>query len=430
MRKRAIILYLFIINYSLLILLTGCGNDKSPTGGPKDVILPKITNISPNEFQEISNTEIEVVFSKPINRSSIIAGLRIYPPIINKKFSWDRTILTIKIEENLQPLNYYFIFSQDIIGEHKNPLEKEYTFVFTGDQLHENSINGSFIYPEQDKNKLVSTSISALDSTVIFKKDFANDFKYEYLNPDTLIFQAFIDHNKNEKYDFEDEPYFKQIVAPQSITILPVELVYVDTLKPKLKKINVNSSTSISLEFSENIKKFSRPVITLDDSLKNEEIKIFATELSDNVLDLLIAETDTLQYFINIDSFTDLADNKNSVEKFYFDGTAKQDSFPPKILKLIPGNGKMISSLKPEIIVEFSEIILRKDIDIKLFSSENKEEIDLVFYKVNSKKYILKPNKNLINYNSYRLFVADSTTDFCGNALLKSKENKFIVIKK
>ena len=414
------------------IILVNCGNAKSPTGGPKDIIQPEITNIFPEEFQDINNATIEIVFSKPIKRSTLLSGFKTYPSIDKKKISWDRSILKIAIKDSLKKdTNYYFTFSQEIKGEHNNTLDKEYIFTFRSGKLHQNTLQGKFIYSdEDDKNFSVSTTLSSIDSTVIFQKEFTkNEFSFDYLNPDSLIFRAFIDKNGNKKYDQQTEPFCRKFVSPQKITLIPIELVYVDTLKPKLKKISVLSNSLLDLEFSENINELTLPIISIVDSLIDKQIPIIVSEKNDNHLQLIVNELDTLKYSVKLPLFSDFADNVNSVEEYMFDGTTIQDTLSPKILRLEPENGQMVMNEKPELKVTFSEIILAKDFHASLISAETKKEIKLNHKKMNSKEYILVPQENLTNYNSYRFKILKSTSDFAGNEIEQEKENKFIIIK-
>ncbi|MEA1972035.1 MAG: hypothetical protein U9N34_01910, partial [Candidatus Cloacimonadota bacterium] len=70
------------------------------------------------------------------------------------------------------------------------------------------------------------------------------------------------------------------------------------------------------------------------------------------------------------------------------------------------------------------------NIDIKLISVEDKKDISLIYNKINSRTYLLKPSLDLKNYNSYRIIVTKSTKDYSGNFLKKQYENKFIIINK
>ena len=125
----------FPINLIFAILifsgLISCGHKKNPTGGKKDTIQPEIVSVIPDEYSDITDSDIEIIFSKPIERNTILSGINIYPSIIKKKFSWDGNILTIKILEELEKnTNYYFNFSEKIKGEHGNFLNTSSSFIF------------------------------------------------------------------------------------------------------------------------------------------------------------------------------------------------------------------------------------------------------------------------------------------------------------
>ena len=101
----------YIIKCILILLITtgliSCGHKKNPTGGKKDTIQPKIVSVIPDEYSNITDSNIEVIFSKPIERNTILTGIYIYPPILKKKYSWDGNILTIKILEELEKNTNY-----------------------------------------------------------------------------------------------------------------------------------------------------------------------------------------------------------------------------------------------------------------------------------------------------------------------------------
>ena len=157
----------------MIFIFTGlisCGHKQNPTGGKKDTIHPEIVSVIPDEYSDITDSNIEIIFSKPIERSTILSGIYIYPPILKKKYSWDGNILTIKVLEELDKnTNYYFNFSEKIKGEHGNSLDKSSLFVFASGKLNSNRISGNFLFEEiEDKNKPIQMTILTADSTEIF----------------------------------------------------------------------------------------------------------------------------------------------------------------------------------------------------------------------------------------------------------------------
>ena len=144
-KNKRIMKHLYVISLIILISigLISCGHKQNPTGGKKDTIHPEIVSITPDEYSDITDSNIEIIFSKPIERSTILSGIYIYPPILKKKYSWDGNILTIKILEELEKnTNYYFNFSEKIEGEHGNFLDKGSSFVFASGNLNSNRISG------------------------------------------------------------------------------------------------------------------------------------------------------------------------------------------------------------------------------------------------------------------------------------------------
>lgn len=427
--KRVVLFFRIIV---ILLLIVGCGNAKKPTGGPKDVINPKIVDFSPSEFQEINNTTIEIVFSKPIKRNTILTGMSIYPPIESKKLSWDRTILKIEITEKLQKdTNYFFTFNQKIIGEHDNPLDKSYTLVYKSGILQENTILGNFIFSnEKDVELPIKTTLSSYDSIKIFEKEMiSSNFSFNFLNPDTLIFQAFIDKNENERYDYSKEPFFREIIYTKLNIPLNAELVYQDTIKPDLKKLQFVSSTELVATFSESISEFTEPKIVTIDSLNPQELKVLATDFNENdELVIITSPTDTLDYEFSFDAIYDNANNITTDIVTRFSGKTFKDSLAPEIISLHPVAGKIITTKRPEIKVTFSKIIFPNDIKIELVNSESGEVVELESNTKASFSHIFYPKNPLINYNSYEIKILQNTSDINGNQLEEDEINKFMVI--
>jgi len=241
------------------IIIAGCGHRKRPTGGPRDTVKPEIISISPNEFSDISKRDIEVVFSKPIERNTIISGLYIYPPILNKKFKWDKNVLIIKILETLEDsTNYFFTFAKTIKGEHRNELNDEYTFTFSSGNLNTNRISGEIIYEDtDDASKPVNLKLMSSDSTFILKRELSHKtYELNNLNNIDHIIEAYIDLNNNNNYEYGKEPYFYYQVPANLFSSVDLEMSYEDSLKPELKSAKAVWNNMIELTCSEQISGF------------------------------------------------------------------------------------------------------------------------------------------------------------------------------
>ena len=167
-----------------------------------------------------------------------------------------------------------------------------------------------------------------------------------------------------------------------------------------MKSVEVNSNTQIELNFSEPIVSFENIVIS--DSLNNKpDIKAYYQE--EKQLSVLLSEMDTLKYLLKIYNFKDKKGNTTALDSLFFTGTAIKDTLPPKLLKNYPQNGATVNTYKPEIVLRFSEILLKENVEVKLVNTEINSNISLDFINFNSKEYILMPKNKLKNYTGYEL---------------------------
>lgn len=415
----------------ILLITTGlisCGHKKNPTGGKKDTIQPEIVSVIPDEYSDITDSDIEIIFSKPIERNTTLSGIYIYPPILKKKYSWDGNILTIKILEELEKnTNYYFNFSEKIKGEHGNFLNTGSSYIFTSGKLNANRISGSFLFEEaEDKYKPIQMTILTADSIEIFSQEALGEtYSIEDLNNVEHIIRAYIDKNTNKKYDSESEPYFQNLIDPVNSTTMNIYLAYADTIKPQLKSTSVISNNSINVTFSEPISSFSQVSIRTADSLESK-VFIKAQYLFEDELTLLTSDLDTLKYKINILDILDAKNNLTLEGLLLFDGTVLQDTIPPVIISSNPRTGSSVNSFLPKISVIFSEIIMEDDVETELIEVETSKIEDIVVLNKNSKHYIFSSQHRLNNYSSYKFTI--QAKDISGNIMTKPLEIIFLPI--
>ncbi len=429
-KNKKIMKYMLKLIFMIFILigLISCGHKQNPTGGKKDTIHPEIVSVTPDEYSDITDANIEVIFSKPIERSTILSGIYIYPPILKKKYSWDGNILTIKILEELDKnTNYYFNFSEKIKGEHGNFLDKSSSFVFASGKLNSNRISGNFLFEEvEDKNKPIQMTILTADSTEIFsQKVFGELYSIEDLNDVEHIVRAYIDKNTNEKYDNESEPYFQKLIDSAVSATMDIYLAYADTIKPDLKSTNVICNNIIDVEFSESISSFSEVSIRTADSLKTV-VYITAYYHDEDIVTFLTSNLDTLSYKIKFSNVSDFKNNVSLETSLVFDGTTLQDTIPPEVISSNPRTGSSVNSYQPRISVLFSEIIMEEDIEIELIEVETGKSMDIEILSRNSKHYIFRPKLQLNNYSSYKFTM--QAKDSSGNIMVKPFETMFLSI--
>ncbi len=396
----------FFLLLILLLSMFSCGHRKNPTGGKKDTIKPEIISISPEEFSNISDKNIEIVFSKPIKRNSILTGLYIYPSIDQKKYIWDKSVLKIEIYEQLRKnTNYFFSFTDKIEGEHGNLLKENYLFVYANGNLNERRIAGKISYEKsEDKSKSVQLKLMTADSTKIYARNIDDrSFVLENLNEEEHIIEMFIDKNQNRIYDIEKEPYYFHDIPKEEMQTLNVHLAYVDTLRPKIESIKVKSESQLSVILSETIKNFGNLTIKTADSLESPKLIKGFTHRND-IISLVVEPLDTLMYQLKI---VGLEDEKHNIgdQTVNFSGTTLQDTIPPEIVYTSIRNGETINTRKPKIILRFSEFIFLEDVELSLLEIETKKNIDFHLSKDTKGDFQCVPKKKLENLLSYRLLV-------------------------
>jgi len=418
----------FILNLFFTFLLFSCGHRQAPTGGEKDTLKPEIVAVAPEEFSDIQNQNVEISFSKPIDRTTIFSGFYVYPPILKKKFKWNGTTLTIKINEQLEnDMNYFFSFSNKIKGEHKNELKENYLFVFRSKKLNENRIYGKILFEKkEDIIEPIIINLMTADSTKMFSRTVSGDFyQLQNLNKGAVILESFVDKNKNEIYDYGNEPYFRTEAQIEKNLKIDLNLIYADTIKPEIKSIKVLSENQLEVKFSEDISHFKRIHISSDDSLK-AELSIFLDYLKDDKLSLVTAKMDSIRYNFQIENLEDLKKNINPAANLVFMGITVPDTVKPQIISISPRNGASLNSLSPEFKITFSELIPKNNLTGKMVSEEKGKIVPLKTISENGKEYILKPITKLKNYSSYKMEI--TAKDTAGNELIGKSDFVYISI--
>ena len=413
-----------------LIFLLSCGHHEKATGGKKDLVRPKVVSIQPDPYTDFSvEKTIEITFSKPIKQNSIFTGLTIFPPILKKKLKWDKNTLVIEIQEELiENQNYYFTFSTKIKGEHDNFLDQEYVYVYANGKYTDHTVSGKIRYEkESDKGKNISATISSADSTFMFRKILKGDtYSIENLDIGKHILTVFIDSNENNRYDREDEAFQKVFLPDKEVVVQDLLLSYEDSTTPEIKLVKIQSNQQILITFSEPIATIGKTEILIDSTTTNLPI-LQSTHLEEKI-HFVTSKMDTLDYLLIIRDVEDLKGNIADSLSKQFSGISFADSLAPEIIFTKPQHGETVTEQKPEIVIEFSELVPEQGISAYLYANEVGSKIDLICKNSNGKRFIFDTKTMLQNYVSYQLKV--NALDWNGNKLIQEKEITFIVIKR
>ncbi len=419
----------FILPALLFLILIGCGHKQNPTGGKADTEKIRILAVTPDEFSDLKDKQIDVTFSKVVDRTKIPTGIYIYPSIDRKRFKYQGNNLQMRILQPLLPnTNYYFTFTPRIQDERGNSLEENQTLVYANGILQTNRISGEFKLEEPEDSKLpVNLTLLNADTLLVFSKIIhGTNYVLENLNPESYIVRAFIDKNVNGKYDFGIDASAEALAPKNPVSTVNLDLVYSDTSKVVLKSANVISNREIDFTLSEPARSIGAVHITAKDG--TVELPVELKRLNGSMLTVLTAAQDTTKYKISISELSDRKSNLTSESHLYFSGSPRADKTAPVVVSTSPRNGTSINELVPELKVVFSEIILINHIKYALIDTETNQDIDVRITSGDDKTYIFKPTKPLLNYHSYKFTINHITSDISSNTLGKDYEMLFLTL--
>ncbi len=298
----------------ILLLIYGCANRGTPSGGEIDKQPPVVIKAQPKNFStNFNNNKIEILFDEYIKLNGIQNELIISPPIdpipIISPISSASKLLTISKLDSLKAnTTYSFHFGESIEDNNeRNPI-KNYRYVFsTGNYIDSLKIKGSV---KDGFNRQISENISVLlyeidslftdsiiykskpkyvakvvDSTGLFKLQNIKEGKYQIIALEEEN-KDYIYQNKVDKIGFTEN--FLEI-PNDSIANL---IVFKESLPFKVSKPKQKSNNSFIFGFEGNYEHLNIKV------LNNELIKYKGRVIKDS-------ESDSLVYWKKNDMKTD-----------------------------------------------------------------------------------------------------------------------------
>ena len=205
-----------------LILFTRCANMVTPTGGPKDITPPRVTEAKPaNQSIRFDGKKIELTFDEFITLENASQNVLFSPPLKGKPdIKLSNKTVVIKLKETLAANTTYTInFGNAIKDLHEGNLFKDYTYSFsTGDVLDTLSIAGKVLDAETKKPvEDLFVGLYTHDGDSLFaqptqrppdhltKTDKEGRFSLHGLPEGTFLVFALKDMNSNLYYDMPNE---------------------------------------------------------------------------------------------------------------------------------------------------------------------------------------------------------------------------------
>ena len=249
--------------FIVALLLVGCANVVTPSGGPKDQTPPVVLESSPaNNSTDFKGKTIHITFDEFVTLNNPSNNVLISPPMSKKPtYRTSGKTLIIKFEEPLQPNTTYSINFGDAIKDlHEGNIFKGYTFNFsTGASIDSLSLKGKVIsasaltpmdgmivglYSGDNESVTLDSLPYKVKPNYLTTTDKKGEFEFSGLADKEYLIFALKDNNSNLIYDLPNEeiafcsdlvkPYYidniirnDSIATNDSISIKPVYPSYV-----------------------------------------------------------------------------------------------------------------------------------------------------------------------------------------------------------
>lgn len=248
----------------LAALLLGCAKVGPPTGGPVDKEPPRILSHYPESdaLEVAQDTEVEIVFSEPMNREQTEAAL-FTSPVGPLQLSWHgpRLRISMPLAEERTYVLTVGTGARDLRG---NALTKSFTLAFaTGSQLNQGLVRGR-VY--QDHQPVAGAHVWAYDLGTFseevgldepsYQTQSGADGGYEFvrLAPGHYRVLAFRDANRNALPDADEWlalPASSVEVEEEEVLAGDLALVRRQMPAPVLKRIQAVHAERLMLLFDE-----------------------------------------------------------------------------------------------------------------------------------------------------------------------------------
>lgn len=323
------------------ILLAGCANITTPTGGPKDIIPPETVFTIPedkqtnfkgksivlefDEYVKLNNAKEEIIIS-PSPGKDVQYKLKGKRVTVTPAEPWkDTTTYSIRFREGIQD-----------ITEGNSPLNLKIAFS-TGDKIDSISVNGKItdlltgepiekvtvaIYP-QDTFNIVRDSPNYFTRT-----NKRGVFLIENIKSGDYHIYAFDDKNKNLKLETRNERFgfiSKKLSLQENIDSLRIGMIKLDTRKPKINTIRTIGSVT-RLKINKEVVSFKIKdtlEITSGFGINQSEINIWYPETREDSLKISLSVIDSLNYSAD-SSFFIKKKGKEIIDKFSYVMTEPQ----------------------------------------------------------------------------------------------------------
>ena len=243
----------------IIVLLQGCGQRGTPTGGDKDQTAPKVKVSTPtNNAINFKGKEIVFKFDEYVKASGFYNELLISPPLNFKPtYKLVGKKLILKLDSTLDPNTTYSVFLGKGIKDlnEGNTLEDNLLVFSTGDVIDSLSLSGEIYNSESMETlnegmvhlyKSNDDSVQSKKIPAYFAKVENGHFHFQNLAEGTYKIFALVDNNANYLYDLPAEKIaFRENLVSVSNKMDSSEII-LKAFEQAEKKNFINSSKCLN----------------------------------------------------------------------------------------------------------------------------------------------------------------------------------------
>ncbi len=250
-----------VISIAIFNTLLACATVTTPTGGPKDEILPELVSSNPTIGQKnFKGRQLELTFSEPIKLKDAKEEILITPtPGKNTTYTVKKNKLIIEPENDWKENTTYSLNFREGVQDltEGNPVENLRLAFSTGPEIDSLSIEGGVSLTFSDKiPEKITVALYQSDTVDIFtqtptyftKTNKEGKFSLQNLKGGSYYVYAFDDKNKNLKIESKNEKFgyrAKPIELATNQDSVNISLIAVDARKPLLTSIRHTSVSTL-----------------------------------------------------------------------------------------------------------------------------------------------------------------------------------------
>ncbi|MBI4549143.1 MAG: Ig-like domain-containing protein [Ignavibacteriae bacterium] len=426
-----------------------CAGQRSPTGGPPDIVPPEIIETYPHVSSlNFHDRKFRLEFSEYVDRRSLEESIFISPSLGRLTYDWSGTEVEISFTDSLRShTTYIMTIGTDVVDiRNRNRMEKAFQLPFsTGDHIDSASISGKIYDADPVGVMVFAYGLSDRDDDTIDPKRAKPDFLsqtgkdgiFVLTNLPLGIFRliAVRDQYKNLLYDPQIDRYgisssdIELTSDKQSIRGVQIRMSVEDTTAPFLSSARAVDQTHILLRFSEEVDMAGdKQSVRIVDTLTNSESAVIEfTFLGESSMEAEIVtaqQESTGTYRVALEGFRDIHGNemRSPFNTGIFVGSTQPDTSKPRVTMVTYKDSNVRAAIDDTLRFTISESI-QKSVFEGGFSITDSlgQEVKGEFLWGNSTTVSFPPFPSLLYGMKYTVkVILDSLIDFSGNRYLDS----------